>query len=235
MTDRPKFLARMTGLFFLITLLTGIFAQGFVAERLIVHGDAAATAGNVLANRGLYEAAFTVYMVEMACQIAMTVLFYVLLRPVNKGAALLAMTWGLTGCGIKTAGRVFFLAPLFLLGGGANAHYLGVFRADQLQALSLLFLTFNDRAAGMSLAFFGFCDALNGWLMIRSTFLPRWLGALSIICALGWTTFVSPTLGYHLINYLAVLGLLGSVAMIGWLLVKGVNEERWKEQNGLQA
>ena len=72
MTDRPKSLARMTGLFFLITLLTGIFAQGFVAERLIVHGDAAATAGNVLANRGLYEAAFTVYMFEMASQLAMT-------------------------------------------------------------------------------------------------------------------------------------------------------------------
>ena len=116
-----------------------------------------------------------------------------------------------------------------------DRHDLGVFSADQIQALSLLFLTVNDRAAGMGLAFFGFCDVLNGWLIFRSTFLPRWLGALSIICGLGWTTFASPTLGYHLFNYLAVLGLLGSVAMIGWLLVKGVNEERWKEQNALQA
>ena len=135
MVERPKTLARATGLFYLALLATGVFAQGFVADKLIVRGDAAATTANILTNRGLYQSAFTLYMVEMACQIAVTVLFYRLLRPVGRSAALLAMAWGLTGCVIKTAGRVLFLAPLFLLPDRASTQYLHVFSAEQLQAI----------------------------------------------------------------------------------------------------
>jgi Domain of unknown function (DUF4386) len=87
----PRVLARMTGLFFLLTIITGVFAQGFVSERLIISGDAAATAVNILTHRSLYTLGFTVYMIEMACQIVMTVLFYRLLTPVNKTVALLSM------------------------------------------------------------------------------------------------------------------------------------------------
>src|SRR5438477_11221940 len=94
---RPRRLARMTGLFFLLTIVAGIFAQGFVSERMIDFRDAAATATNILSHRGLYTLGFTVYMVEMACQITMTVLFYRLLRPVNRSVALVSMALGLTG------------------------------------------------------------------------------------------------------------------------------------------
>jgi len=228
MVERPKTLARATGLFYLALLATGVFAQGFVADKLIVRGDAAATATNILTNRGLYQSAFTIYMVEMACQIAVTVLFYRLLRPVGRSATLLAMAWGLTGCVIKTAGRVLFLAPLFLLPDRASTQYLHVFSAEQLQAMSLVFLSVNDRAAGMGLAFFGFCDTLNGWLIVKSTFLPRWLGVITLIGGLGWMTFAYPPLGSRLFLPLALYGLAGSLVMIGWLLVKGVDEERWK-------
>jgi hypothetical protein len=229
----PRVLARVTGLFFLITILTGIFAQGFVSERLIVSGDAAATAANILAHRSLYTLGFTVYMLEMACQIVMTVLFYRLLKPVNRNVALASMALELTGCVIKTFGRVFYLAPLFLLGNTGSTHYLGVFSPEQVQALSLVLLDVNDHAAGMGLAFFGFGDALQGYLIFRSTFLPRWLGALAFIASLGWMSFVYPPLGYHLFLYFAGFGLLVSAAMILWLLVKGVDERRWEEQRAL--
>lgn len=229
----PRVLARMTGLFFLLTIIAGIFAQGFVSERLIISSDAAATAVNILTHRNLYTLGFTVYMIEMACQIVMTVLFYRLLRPVNKTIALLSMALSLTGCGIKTFGRVFYLAPLFLFGNTASAHYLGVFSTEQLQALSLLFLNMNDRAAGMGLAFFGFSDAVQGYLIFRSTFLPRWLGSVSFLAAVGWMAFVYPPLGHTLFPYLAGFGLLVSALMIFWLLVKGVDEPRWKEQDAV--
>jgi len=228
MAEHPKMIARSTGLFYLVLLATGVFAQGFIADKLIVAGDAAATATNILTNRGLYQTAFTIYMVEMASQIAVTVLFYRLLRPVGRSAALLAMAWGLTGCVIKTAGRVFFLAPLFLLPDRANTHYLHVFSPEQLQAISLVFLGVNDRAAGMGLAFFGFCDTLNGCLIFKSTFLPRWLGVLTLIGGLGWMTFAYPPLGSRLFLPLALYGLVGSLVMIAWLLIKAVDEERWK-------
>ena len=134
---------------------------------------------------------------------------------------------GLTGCVIKTFSRVFFIAPLFILGG---AHYLSVFSAEQLKALALLFLKVNDRGAGVALVFFGFYAILTGYLIIRSTFLPRILGVLSVIGGFGWLTFLYPPLGGRLFPFIAIFALLGAALLIVWLLVKGVNEQRWKEQ-----
>ena len=222
----PRLKARIAGAFYLLTILTGVFAQGFVAERLVVSGDAAATATNILTHRGLFQAGFAVYLIEMACQVAMTALFYELFKPAGKSVSLVAAFLGLTGCVVKTFARVFYIAPLFVLGG---AHYLSVFSAEQLQALALLFFRVNDRGAGIGLVFFGFYALLNGYLVIRSTFLPRFLGVLSLFGGVGWLSFLYSPLGYRLFPYIA-LGLLGSAAMIFWLLVFGVNAERWKEQ-----
>jgi hypothetical protein len=223
----PRLKARITGVFYLLTILTGIFAQGFVSGRLVVDGDAAATATNILTHRGLFQLGFAVYLIEMACQIAMTALFYELLKPAGRSVSLLAAFLGLAGCVIKTFSRVFFIVPLFVLEG---PHYLNVFSAEQLQALALLFLKVNDRGAAMALVFFGFYALLTSYLIIRSTFLPRILGVLGIFGGLGWLSFLYLPLGYRLFPYIAVLGLLGAAALILWLLVFGVNEPRWKEQ-----
>src|SRR6266852_6100781 len=111
----PRLKARITGAFYLLTILTGIFAQGFVSGRLVVDGDAAATATNILTHRGLFQLGFAVYLIEMACQIAMTALFYDLLKPAGRSVSLLAAFLGFAGCVIKTFSRVFFIAPLFVL------------------------------------------------------------------------------------------------------------------------
>src|SRR5207253_11038117 len=113
----PRFKARITGVLYLLTILTGIFAQGFVSGRLVVDGDAAATATNILTHRGLFQLGFAVYLIEMACQMAMTALFYDLLKPAGRCVSLLAAFLGFAGCVIKTFSRVFFIAPLFVLGG----------------------------------------------------------------------------------------------------------------------
>src|SRR6476469_3263981 len=78
----PRFVARLAGIFFLLTLLGGIIAQGFISDSLINFGDAAATANNSLANRGMFQAGFTIFLLEMACQLITTALIYLLLRPV---------------------------------------------------------------------------------------------------------------------------------------------------------
>ena len=224
----PRLTARITGVFYLITILTGIFAQGFVSERLVVGGDAAATAANILAHSSLFQLAFAVYMIEMACQVAMTALFYDLLKPAGRSVSLVAAFLGLAGSVIKTFSRVFFIVPLFVLGG---AHSLSVFSVEQLRALALLFLKVNDRAAGMALVFFGFYALLTGYLIIRSTFLPRILGVLSVVGGLGWLSFLYLPLGHVAFPYVAVFALLGAATLIVWLLVFGVNEQRWKEQS----
>src|SRR6266478_909157 len=237
MTERitetsPRLKARITGALYLLTILTGIFAQGFVSGGLVVDGDAAATATNILTHRGFFQLGFTVYLIEMACQIAITALFYDLLKPAGSSISLLAALLGLAGCVIKTFSRLFYIAPLFVLGG---AHYLAVFSPEQLQALALLFLKVNDHGAAIALVFFGFYALLTGYLILRSTFLPRFLGVLSVLGGLGWLTFLNQPLGYRLFPYIAVLGILGAVVLIVWLLVFGVNEQRWKEQASAAA
>src|SRR2546430_14263892 len=223
----PRFKARITGVLYLLTILTGIFAQGFVSGRLVVVGDAAATATNILTQRGFFQLGFAVYLIEMACQIAITALFYDLLKPAGRSVSLVAAFLGLAGSVIKTFSRVFFIAPLFVLGG---AHYLSVFSAEQLQALALLFLKVNDKGAEIALVFFGIYAFLTGYLVIKSTFLPRFLGWLGIFGGLGWLTFLYPPLAYRLLPYILMVGLIGSAAKILWLLVFGVNEQQWKEQ-----
>src|SRR5258708_16211350 len=145
----PRFEARITGAFYLLTILTGIFAQGFVSGRLVVDGDAVATATNILMHKSLFQLGFAVYLIEMACQIAMTALFYDLLKPAGRSVSLVAAFLGLTGCIIKTLSRLFFIAPLFILGG---ARYLSVLSPEQLQPLAPLFLRVDDHAACTTLA-----------------------------------------------------------------------------------
>src|SRR5438045_5088652 len=113
----PRSVARINGVLYLLTMLTGLFAQGFVSNRLIVFGDASATATNILTHKSLFEVGFTVYMIEMACQIAAIALFYILLKPAGRSVSLVAAVLGLPGCIIKTFSRAFYIAPLSPLDG----------------------------------------------------------------------------------------------------------------------
>lgn len=228
----PRLLARITAVFYLVTILAGIIAQMFISGKLVVAGDAAATATNILTHRSLFEMGFTIYLLEMACQITSTVIFYILLKPAGRSVALLAACLSLAGCVIKTMSRLFYIAPLFVLGG---APYLSAFSPEQLQALALLLFKLNDRGAAIALAFFGFSTILNGYLIFRSSFLPPILGVLSAIAGVGWLTFFYPPLGYRLFLFVAPYGLLVAAALILWLLVKGVDVQRWRERAGATA
>jgi hypothetical protein len=99
----------------------------------------------------------------------------------------------------------------------------------------VLLLNLNDRGAAVALPFFGFSTLLQGWLIMRSTFLPRWLGVLAILGGAGWLAFLWQPLGYRLFPFIALLGLIGSVAMILWLLVRAVDEPRWLAQARVSA
>jgi uncharacterized protein DUF4386 len=222
----PRFKARIAGVFYLLTILTGGFAL-FVGGRLVVSDDAVATATNILAHKPLFRLGFAADLIAAACYIAVTALFYDLFKPVNRSLSLLAAFFGLVGCAIGALGSVFRLAPLAVLEG---APYLSVFKVEELQALALMFLKLHAQAYSISLVFFGFYCLLIGYLIFRSTFLPRILGALVAFAGLSWLTFLSPPLANYLFPYILAPVLLGEGSLTLWLLVIGVNEQRWKEQ-----
>jgi hypothetical protein len=220
-------MARTAGVLYLLTILGGAFAQSFVSDRLVDFGDAATTATNILTHKRLFQWGFAIYLIEMMCQITSTALFYLLLRPVSRSVSLLAACVSLAGCTIKTVSRLFFIAPLSIPGGEP---YLTVFNPEQVRALALLLLGVNDLGAGIALVLFGLSAIFKGYLIIRSTFLPRVLGVLSLLAGAGLMTFLSPTLGHRMFPVVAAIGLLGAVPQILWLLIVGVDERQWKQQ-----
>ena len=226
----PRLLGRIIALLILIIIVTGIFAGGFVSGRLINSADAAATAGNILANQGLYRLSFTVFLIEMVAQVAQTALWYVLLRPVNRSIALTGAFIDLAGGVIKTFARVFYIAPLWvLLSAGGTSPLLRGFTPEQVQSIALVLLQINNRGAATALAFFGFSITLRGYLIFRSTFMPRWLGVLTMISGVGWLAFLYPPFGSRAFLPVVLFTLLSLALLIGWLLFVGVSEEKWKE------
>lgn len=232
-TFDPRTTARVAGVLSLLTILGGIFAQGFVSNRLISFTDAAATANNIVANQSLFQLSFAVYLLEMACQIASVALFYVLLRPVSRNIALVAAFLELSGCIFKTFSRVFYIVPLFLV--SSETKTLGAFSAEQLRALALLLLRINDRGAAMSLAFFGVSGLLGGYLMFRSAFLPRFLGILGMIGSVGWLRYFYPPLRFPSFMFIVGFALLAAAVKIFWLIVYGVDAEKWRERERIST
>ena len=223
----PKRLARLTGLFYLLLIATAAFAQGYVSERMVVPGDAATTAANFVAHKGLVRAGYAFYLIEMACDMTTAALLYVLLRPVSRPAALVGLVLSLAGAVFKTFARVFFILPLFLLGGTTS---LGAFPPEQVQALAALSLRINDQGASMAMVFFGFATLVKGFLILRSGFWPRALGVLSIAGGLGWLSYLYAPLVSRVFPFIMGIGLLGVAVHVFWLLVFGVNEKRWRER-----
>jgi hypothetical protein len=223
----PRAIARTAAVCLLITIVLGVVAGGYISGKLVVLRDPAATAANITGNPGPFRVGFTLYLVEMAANIAVTALFYQLLKPVHRNVALLSAAFGLVGCTIKTMARLFYIMPLLLLGAPSNAPG---FSGEQLNALAVLLLNLNNRGAAVALPFFGFSTILQGWLIVRSTFLPRWLGVLTILSGAGWLAFLWQPLGYRLFTFIALFALVGCAAMILWLLVRAVDDPRWLEQ-----
>jgi uncharacterized protein DUF4386 len=238
--SRPRTLARTLGLFILLTILGGVIAQGLIAQRLLVFSDAAATANNILSNKGLFKLSLSIYLIEMISNVVTTALWYSLLRPVNRTIAVTAALVDLAGCVIKTVARAFYFAPLWVLGAASTPGSiinpaLHGFTPEQLQSIALVLLKVNATSTSLAMAFFGVSVPLNGYLIFRSTFLPRWLGVLGMIAGLCWFTFIYPPFGASLFNFTAPLGLLIVIVMIFWLLVFGVDEEKWRERAGVAS
>lgn len=222
----PRSKARIAGTFWLATFIAGVVSL-IVRNKLVVSGDAAATAANILVHPALFRLSFTLDIIATPCYIVVTALVYELFKPVNGSLSLLQAFFSLVGCAIGALSCVSDLAPIVALEG---AKYLSVFGQEQLEAMVLVIFKLGLQVNGIALIFFGIHCLLIGYLIFRSTFLPRFLGVLMAFAGLGYLTFLSPPLAQYLAPYNLLPGAFGELALTVWLLACGVNGQRWTEQ-----
>jgi hypothetical protein len=223
----PKARARLAGVFEALEGFTSSWGQVTVLGRLIVVGNAAATAGNILQHETLFRWGFVSSLLGVAFHLGWGFLFYQLFRPVNKSVSLWAAFVVIITCALQAVTALLYLAPLLILTAGSS---LNALTQEQLQALAYMFLKLNGLAFDTDLVFFGLWCVLTGYLIFRSTFLPRILGVLLVIDGLGWMTYMWPPLGHYLFPAIAVACGLAEIPLQLWLLIFGVNNERWKTQ-----
>lgn len=223
----PQVKARLIGILYLIVILGGGFAEAFVRQRLIVPGDAPATAANILAHQQLYRWAFVADLVPFLCNVPLAVLFFDLFKRVNRPVALLAVLFSLVGTAIQASLWLLHLAPLAILQPGPA---LGALPAAQLQALAYLALRLQTAGFNIALTFFGCFGVCLGYVILRSGFLPRIIGVLMMIAGACYYTnamlaFVAPSLTSML---LLLPCLIGEGSLTLWLLIAGVDAAKWE-------
>ena len=232
----PRLKARIAGLLYLIVIAGGIFAELFVRGRLVVPGDAAATAHNIVTREMLFRLGFATEVFYCSCNVPLILIFYDLFKVVNRSAALLVVFFSLVGTAIESVSLLGHFAPLILLG---TRHYLSAFPVEQLQALAYLSLRLFEDGFAIALVFFGFYCLSFGYLIVRSTFFPRIIGVLLAIeglCYLinSFANFLAPEFAAHFFPFL-MASAVGEVSLCLWLLVAGINVQRWKEQASAAA
>ncbi|HET9588647.1 MAG TPA: DUF4386 domain-containing protein [Anaerolineales bacterium] len=222
----PLFTARLAGFLYLLVVPLGIFGSLYVPSRLIVSGDAAVTANNLMASETLFRLAIVSDLLAPLVLIFVVLFLYKLLKPVDKNMAWLMVIFLLLGVPIALLSKANQFIALQLLSG---ADYLTVFTQEQLQALALLFLRLHDRAGTIAAIFWGLWLFPMGYLVFQSGFFPRILGILLMIACFGYViNSFSIFLGYT-VN-VGLLAALGEVLFILWLLIKGVDAEQWKKR-----
>lgn len=229
----PVRYARMAGLLYLVIIVTAMFGQFLVRESFIVPGDAAGTAANVRTDPLLFKLGFASDLIAFLSDVGVAAIFYVLFRPVSQPLALLAAFFRLAQSSILGINLLNHLTASMLL---AGTPYLSVLGQDQTDALALLFLERHAFGYDIALVFFGAHCLIVGYLIWRSGFMPRLLGALMAVAGAGYildsyTSFLAPDLNAAIVSITLVPAVIAEFGLTAWLLIRGVNVEKWRERD----
>jgi hypothetical protein len=219
----------MAGVSYLVGALLSVLGQMVVLGMIVVSGNATATVANMLSHESLFRLGFVLSIMTVPFHLVWAVLFNGLFRPVNRNVSLLAGFVMLMACMMWTLSSLLYLAPLLVLQGKIA---LSAFAPEQLQAVVVTLLKLNAFAYDIGLVFFGFWYVLIGYLIFRSTFLPRIIGALGVLAGCGYLTLLWQPLAHYLYPYNLALAGPGEISLLLWLIVKGVNARKWKETAG---
>lgn len=219
-----KTYSRVAGILLILSILGGWFGEVQIPSQFMT-GDAATTADQLRHNEGLFRLGFAAYLVEAFSDLVLAWLFYVLLKPVDRNLALLSAFFGLVSMSLFAVMKMFyFSAPVFL-----DNKYLTAFSPEQHDGLATIFLSLYGRLSGLFMLFYGTAWIIRGYLTFKSGYLPRVLGALMVAAGIGFfaknvTKLLVPA---YSLNILLAPMFLNVVALAIWMLVKGVDRDKW--------
>lgn len=218
--------ARIAGLLYLLLAIFGGGAEFLVRQSMVVPGDAAATAANILAAEWTFRLGFLAELAGQVVFIYLVMALYSILKPVNRYQAVLMVTFVVIAVTITCLNMLNQFAALFFLG---EPGYLSVFNPEQLQALALLFLNMHKAGYLIAQVFFGLWLLPLGILVYKSGFFPRLLGILLVVACAGYLADVVIYALFPTVDLvLSEFTFIGELLLLFWLLVKGVNVERWE-------
>jgi Domain of unknown function (DUF4386) len=237
MTSRPiktsaLFYARLSGFLYLINIACGLFGELFVRARLVVPDNAAATAHNILAHEFLFRCGIAGDFVMHITDVPMTVLFYVLLKPVSKELSALAALFGMLQTAILCANKLSLVTALLLLSGATD---LNAFSANQLHALASLSLVQHEDGFGVGLIFFGMSCLVTAYLLYQSGYFPKVLGILQGMAGVSYlinsfAQLLAPTLAAKMFPAIVLPAFIGEFGTCIYLIVRGLNAAKWDER-----
>jgi hypothetical protein len=222
--------ARIAGFMYLIIAVIAPFSMLYVPSRLIVAGDATATANNIIASELLFRFSFVGDSIVFLSEIVLVVMLYILLKPVSQTLSLVAVFFRLAMTVIQGINLLNHFIVLILLSG---ANYLQVFEADQLHALVLLFLNAHESVVLIWGIFFSFHLIVLGYLVFKSGFFPRILGVLMMIGCFGYlmdsfrNILIPNNEAVSIItSVFLMISVIGELSFTFWLLFKGVKDQQ---------
>lgn len=227
----PRSTARVAGALYLLITLAAPFGELFVRGRIVVKNDAAATAANIVANESLYRLGGVANLIAFASDVAVALLFYELLKPAGRSVSLLAAFFRLMHAAVVAVATLTYFAPLLLLGGTQR---LSAFNAEQLQELAYTCLRLHGQGYNIGLLFFGIHCILVGYLIVRSAFLPRLIGALMTLAGLcylinSFASLLAPAFKAKIYPMILMPAGVAELSLMLWLLIVGVNVQRWTD------
>jgi hypothetical protein len=230
--NSPQRYARVGGVLYLAIIVLGAFAEGFVANKLVVPGDAATTAAHILSSPELWDLSVAADLVVVLLAVPLLWIEYLLLKPVSKQLVLLAVLFNLVSLAVEAISKLFLLVVMPTL---KSAEFLKAFDPRQLQILANLALRSHDIAFNIALIFFGFTCLVNGYLIFRSGYLPKFVGILMQVAGLSYlvacfAALFAPAFADLITPAILLPSLIGESSFCLWLLVKGVNDAKWKER-----
>ncbi len=216
--------ARIAGVLYVLMGAPAPFALIYLPAKLIVRGDAAATANNILASQMLFRLGIVAELISAVLFVLLVMALYHLLSEVNKNHARLMVGLVLVSVAITFVNVVNNIAALTLFR-GADYTYLSVFDKPQRDAMGMLFLGLHSQGTFVNQIFWGLWLLPFGLLVMKSVFLPRILGVLLIVngfayVAVSATWLLLPAYG-NVAFRASMPALLGELWIMLWLLIKG--------------